>query len=269
MGYDHQVLMDTVTADSRTAVQLPTDAIWNNFNLAGLRAGTYFGSVLDVDFRRPNEGPDYTFVDATYAASAAGKTPTEHLYPGTGASGELLFFATTDNQAVEAQWQCPITTTGTSVIWAMEFRIKQVNITDSKAGWFAGLFVPSKLAGDQIADAGTLADGGAIGFQKKEADGDILDLVYDKASQTQNEHDDDWATLAANTYVTAGLYYNGTTIQPYLNGVKSGSVISATDIAATDFPSATVMLPSVFLKNAAADDFTVTLDWMRAAYQTV
>ena len=95
--------------------------------------------------------------------------------------------------------------------------------------------------------------------------GDIIDLVYDKTSQTQNEHDDDYHTLVADTYVTLGLYYNGTTIQGYINGTATGTAISAADIAAADFPAADVLVPTFALKNAAADDVTVTLDWIRVA----
>jgi hypothetical protein len=253
-----------VTASSRASTQLPTQAIWSNFPLAAMRANPFLGSLLETDFRG-NFPPMNTFVDATYAASAAGKTPTEHLYFGDEQVGTLELFTTTANQAVEVQFPVPITSSGTG-IWAMEMRLKQTNITDDRAGWFAGLYVPSKLAGDRITDAGALADGGAIGFQKKEGDGDILDAIYDKTGESQNEHDADWATLAADTYVNVGMYYNGTTITLYKNGSSSGDAIAASDISASDFPAATVMLPSLFIKAANAADFNLSVDWVRAAW---
>ena len=45
----------------------------------------------------------------------------------------------------------------------------------------------------------------------------------------------------------------------------TGTAISAADIAAADFPAADVLVPTFVLKNAAADDVTVTLDMLIAA----
>jgi len=70
----------------------------------------------------------------------------------------------------------------------------------------------------------------------------------------------------ADTYFTVGLYYNGTTIQGYLNGVATGTAISADDIAAADFPSADILVPTLCMKEGTgAADVTVTLDWIRVA----
>jgi hypothetical protein len=251
------------SARSRTALQLPTAAILANFNMADLRACAFAGSLLETDFTRPGGLPDVRFVDATYAAAAAGKTMTEGLYLGTTAIGELIAFATSDNQAVEGQWSCPIVSSGSGA-WAFGARIKQSILTDSRAGHFAGLMVPSNLAGDLIVDGGTLQTEGSLGFQIKEGDGDKIDVIYDKTGQAQNEHAADWATQVADTYNVVELYYNGTTIAMYLDGVATGTAISAADIAAADFPAATIMVPTIALKNANAADFTVTWDWAYA-----
>ena len=256
------------SARSRTTVQLPTAAIWDNFPLAEMKLNPFLGSLLDADFTRAGDLPDTRFVDATYAASAAGKTPTEHMYLGTTAIGEMLLFSTTDNQAAEGQWAAPIVVSG-GTVWGFEARIKQSVVTDTKAGWFVGLMLGQKLAGDLIVDGGTLQTEGSLGFQAKEGDGDKVDFVYDETGQAQNEHDDDYLTQAGGTYFTVGMYFNGTTIQGYLNGVATGTAIVAADISAADFPTAKIFVPTVALKAAHADDYTLTLDWIRAAQLAV
>ena len=254
-----------IAARSRTAAQLPTLAILKNFNTQKLLRNPMAGSCLFTDFTGGGL-PDVRFIDATYAASAAGKTPTEHMYLGVTAIGELLCFTTTDNQAVEGQWACPIVVSGGNK-WAFGVRVKQSVLTDSKCGYFAGLMLGQKLTGDLIADGGTLQTEGSLGFQVKEGDGDKIDLVYDETGQSQNEHDDDYVTQVADTYNVLELYCNGTTIQGYVDGTATGTAISAVDIAAADFPTGKVFVPTFAMKGAAADDFTVTLDWMYAVQE--
>lgn len=232
---------------SRTAAQLPTAAIWNNF--------TPDDYLLNTDFRRGESLPQ-VLVDTAMLAE---------MRRGTGGIGEFALFTTTDNLAAEAVWQSPVIVSGGRP-WAAEFRVKTSTVANDEAGWCVGLIAQDKPTGDLIADTEAIVDGGFIGWQHKEGDGDILDLVYDAASQTQNEHDDDHVTLAADTYVTLGLYFNGTTITPYVNGVATGSVISAADIAAADFPAGVVMNFAFFQKSdTGAADVTSFLDWVRVA----
>jgi len=246
------------SARGRAATALPTEAIWKNFNLVEMRNNPFAGSLLDIDFTHGEDAPSDQFTDAASVID---------VIPGAAGEGALTIFTTTDNQAAEVQWpSCPITSSG-GVAWALEARVKASQISDTEAGWFLGLMAgDGVLAGDLIADDATLSDVGAIGFQNKEADGDIIDLVYDKTGQTQNEHDDDYHTLVADTYVTLGLYFNGATIQGYINGVATGTAISAADIATADFPAADVLVPTLCMKEATgAADVTVTLDWIRCA----
>jgi len=246
------------SARSRAATALPTAAIWGNFNLAEMRRNPFAGSLLEQDFTHGENEPSEQFVDATGVV---------RCLPGAAGEGVLTEYINADNQATEVQFpSCPIISSG-GAPWAFEARVKASQIANTKAGWFLGLMAGDVvLAGDTIVDAGTLADVGAIGFQNKEGDGDILDAVYDKAAQTQNEHDDDWHTLVADTYLTVGMYYNGTIITLYKNGVASGDAISAADIIAADFPAALVLVPTLCMKGAGATPaVTVTLDWICAA----
>lgn len=246
-----------VSERSRAATAMPTDTIWANFNLTGMRSHPFSGSLLEADFTHGEQAPETRFADTSSVINVT---------PGASAEGVLTIFATADNEAAEVMWGgCPITVSG-GAAWALEARVKASQIANTKGGWFLGLMVMSAApTGDLIVDAGTLQTEGAIGFQNKEGDGDIIDLVYDTTGQSQNEHDDDYHTLVADTYVVLGLHYNGTTIQGYINGVATGTAISAADIAAADFPAGLVMVPVFCLKNADADDVTVTLDWIRVA----
>lgn len=246
-----------VSARSRAATAMPTSGIWSQFNLPGLRSNPFSGSLLETDFTHGEDIPETRYTDAGAQIG---------VYPGAAGEGMMTLFVTDDNQEAAVAWtSCPITSTG-GAAWAFEARVKASQIANTKGGWALGLMaVDAVMAGDQIADGGTLADVGFIGFQCKEGDGDIVDLVYDKASQTQNEHDDDYHTIVADTYFTLGLHYNGTTIQGYLNGVATGTAISAADIAVADFPAADILVPVFVLKNAANDDVTVTMDWIRVA----
>jgi len=257
--------VETVTSSSRTAVQLPTADIWDNFNLKELRENPFAGSLYEADFRRNSDFAMDSFIDATYAATAAGKTPTEGIYPGSEAVGDLVLFSTTDNQAAEMQVPCPIVVSGGKK-WGFECRVKVSEVTAAQNNFF-GLMVAALSAGNKISDTGVLADVGALGFQKKEGDPDIIDFVYDENSQTQNEHDPDYATLVLGTYVTLGMYFNGTTIQGYLDGVLTGTAISAVDIAAADFPTGAVMVPTLAVKAGDAADYTTNIDWIRVAQE--
>ncbi len=256
----------TVTASSRTTVQLPTAAIWDNFPLEAMRANPFLGSLLDTDFRHGNGVPASSFVDATYAASAAGKTVTGGIYTGITAIGELILKAAgTNDNAAECQWDCPITASGGNE-WGFECRIKGVNITTEKASWSVGLGAGQALAGDIQADAGAApTDGSFIYFNTDAAATAALDTIYRSVGATQDEHAAAIHTLVANTYVTLGLYFNGTVIQQYVNGVAAGTNIVVDDIAHANFPTGLILVPTVALKAAHTDAYTLTMDWMRVA----
>lgn len=245
-----------VSERSRAAAAMPTEDIWKHFNLTGMRSHPFSGSLLETDFTRDERAND-EFDDTADSTIA--------LQAGTAGIGELLLKVTTDNKAAEVQWNVPIVVSG-GVPWAFEARLKVQNITDARATVFAGLFFPATLTGDVIADDGAaLTDGDALGFCRFAADGDIIDFIYDEGGQVTNVHDDDYVTLVADTYVTLGMYFNGTTIQGYVNGVATGTAISAADIAAADFPTAAIMVPTLAAKGDAADDFSFTIDWIRVA----
>ncbi len=263
----NNVVGEIVSANSRTTVQLPTAAIWRNFDLELLKNNPFAGSYLDVDFKRQGDIPGNVFADATYAATAAGKTVVEGVYPGVSAIGELIFFTTTDNSAAEAMFNCPITLSGGKK-WAFEARVKTSTITTAKSSFFIGLGLAYILAGNVIVDGGaTIQTEGSLGFLHLDADTTEVDVIYDETGQSINVHDNDALVLVADTYVTVGFYFDGTDIRVYLNGVDTADPILASDIAAADFPTAKVFNPMIGTKGGHGDDALVTVDWIRAAQQ--
>jgi hypothetical protein len=247
-------LSTVVSAVSRAATALPTAAIWDNFPLEALRTSKFAGAFLEADFRQAGEAPDRTFTDTT-----------ADIVENAVSIGEYTILTSADNDEGACQWDVPIDLDGGNR-WGFEARIKILNITDARGTVALGLGFPSALAGDVIADAGAaLTDGDFVGFVRFAADGDIVDFIYDEGGQTTNVHDDDYVTVAADTYFTVGMYYNGATIQGYVNGVATGTAISAVDIAAADFPTAAICVPTLAIKGDHVDDISVTLDWIRVA----
>jgi hypothetical protein len=242
---------------ARAATAMPTSGIWDKIPLSGLRSGGHNGSLLDIDWTHGEDLPSSILKDAASLIT---------IWPGATGIGELRLFTTDDNQAAEIQWpHVPIKVSGAAV-WALEARIKSSVIVDTKCGWFLGLMIYAAFpTGDLIVDGGTLQTEGSIGFQSKETDGNAVDMVYDTTGQAQQEISPGFAVTLADTYHTLGLYYDGTTIQGYADGVAHGVAISAANIAAATFPAGLIMVPTIALKAAAADDYTVTVDWIRVA----
>lgn len=252
---------------ARTAVQLPTQEIIGHFDIGLLLKHPTAGSLLWTDFTSRDGLPSITFQNAAALSGGAmvfswGTT----IALGTTAVGTLAFLTTTDNLAAEGQWACPIVASGGNP-WAFGVRLHQSTISNTEGNYFAGLMLGQALAGTLLTtnNPPVIADCGAIGFNVKEGDGDKIDFVYNEISQSQVEYDDDYVTQAASTYNTLELYYDGSTIQGYLDGVATGTAIPAATIAGGTFPDGKVLVPTVALKSASgAADWRVTLDWMYA-----
>ena len=248
---------EVVTAHSRTAVQLPTAAIWDNFNLKELRENPMLGSFYEADFKRGNaDYPINAFTDAASLISLSDE-----------AAGGLVLLGSVDNEACEVMYPCPIAVSGGKK-WAMEARLKTNTITANDIGFYFGLMVSSTLTGILIADNGAAVQAeGSLGFQSFHADTAGVDAVYDETSQSPVIHDADVKAMTVNTYFTVGMYFDGTDIQVFVDGVNTADPILASDIAAADFPTAAVLQPTLATKNGAAEDDTVTYDWVRFAQE--
>ena len=122
--------------------------------------------------------------------------------------------------------------------------------------------------GNLIIDNGaSVQTEGSLGFQCFHADADDIDVVYDETSQSPTVHDASVQVIVINTYSTLGMYFDGTDIQVFVDGVNTADPILASDISNALFPTAGVMHPTLATKNGAAEDDTVTLDWFRFAQE--
>lgn len=246
---------DTYNTLSRTTVQLPTAAIWDNFPLDELRKNPSQGTLLDIDFKKHGDFPTRQFTTDTTAS----------ITPSTLQIGEMVLFSSADNEEASCQWDVPIKVSG-GTKWGFEARIKVEVLTDDYAFCMLGLQASHVLAGDEMVDNGAaMADLHYLGLALFGADGDVFDFQYIETGSTDNVHDDDYIVPVANTYFTFGMYFNGTTIQGYVDGVAVGTAISATDIAAADFPTAEILVPMMAVKGGNAADFDFTIDWLRVA----
>ena len=252
-------VVESVIATSRTAVQLPTAAIWNNFNLKALRDNPFSGALVEADFRRGDDFPANIFE----AAASIITMNSEEV-------GALSMLGSVDNESAEIQHPAPILLNGGKK-WAFEVRCKVNTITADDLGFFIGLMAASaNLSGALIDDNGAAtADVNNVGFQSFHADTAGVDAVYTAVGETPIVHDADIATMVANTYFTMGMYYDGTDIQIYANGVNSADPILAADIVADgdDFPEDAVCVPTLATLNGAAEDDTLIVDWYRFAQE--
>jgi len=253
------------SARGRTAAMLPTAAVINNFDIGLLLSQPMAGSLLMTDFNTPSQFPHQTFKDTSSTILQGTSQVTS--YNGLG---ELAFLTAADNEAAEAQWMCPIIVTG-STPWAFGVRMKVSSVTTEKGSFEIGLSNAQTLVGNLQADGGAVPTTSTdyLIFNTDAAATTALDIDYLLSGATHTEHKAAFHTMVADTYLTAELYYNGTTIATYLNGVATADTIAATDIVDGNFPAAQVCVPTIGVKGAHTDAYTVTLDWLYAVQHGV
>lgn len=253
------------TAHGRTAVTLPTAAILANFPLQSMIEDPFYGTLFANDFTRGEGVGNLTF-----------KSSGGLIVEGAGAAaiGELIMTEGNDNEGCGIGWNVPITVSG-GTKWAFGVRYHVSVVDDTKAGVFLGL---AKYA-DTLAVASILVstdnppvvvDEAAVGFEMKDADGNAVDFIHNENTQTQQETSANILdTIVASTYHTLQMYYNGTTIQAYVDGVAAGTTITAANIAAATFPTGEIVRPCVAMVLSATAPYVVTLDWVYAIQSPV
>lgn len=164
-------------------------------------------------------------------------------------------------------------------LW-FECRVKSSTITDTKHGFFIGLWENVALTATvPIAAAGTLSDNNFVGFHRLEGDGDQIDFVYKANGVTQVTVDADMldvgtTALEADTWVKLGMVfehredlYTGTkfVLTPFYNGIRGDTkTIPAAD--GTDFPNDVAMGFAFAVLNATGSTpGTSSIDWFRIA----
>lgn len=155
-------------------------------------------------------------------------------------------------------------------LW-FEARIKKQAVGDNGLAYFVGLAAPGLAADDTlIDDTGALASANFIGFHCVHADGDALNFVYRASGQTAQTAIASVSAIAADTFLKVGFVYDPAApasqrIAAYVNNVKQGTFITATNIAAATFPSAGVFAPLIACKKGEATECDLGVDWIRCA----
>ena len=194
--------------------------------------------------------------------------------------GEVALFGTADNEEAGMSYgellSAPFVisdTAGEDAPLYYECRVKRSVITDAKGGFFVGLADEAAAAVDFMNDDGAdFGDDDFIGFWGDETDdsvGSHVHFIYQKTGVSGGfiTKIDTVATMVADTYMKLGFAYDPSwpsakKIRIYVDGVEQSTYVTATNIAASAFPDQEEMTFLLALKNAHADDFTLTSDWV-------
>lgn len=162
-------------------------------------------------------------------------------------------------------------------VW-FEARWKVNTIADTTFGTFVGVCEEALVKDEgMIAADGTLQDVDFMGFWRDEADGDQVNVVFNKASGADpTTMETDAFTLEADTYVKTGFLWDPTARQNrfmeiFFNGVKDvqddysnvGSKANTIDDT-TNFPGGEE-LALILFNEAGATPGNLQVDWVKCA----
>ena len=151
-----------------------------------------------------------------------------------------------------------------------EARFKTASIANNGCSIFLGLSGWQPAANGLADNTGAFAAAEAyIGFRTLAADGDILEFVFQAASQTVNTVLDA-QTLVADTWYKVGFVYDPNTVDKnkrikiFVDNVENATGVTQTEIDAATFPEAEALSPLLLTKVGAAAEVKVELDWIFA-----
>lgn len=153
---------------------------------------------------------------------------------------------------------------------AFEMRVKNNSAALTDSAFFCGLAEEASAVADILVNntgaLKTTAD--FIGFRTLCASPSELDTIYQKASQTAVEPDDNVTTVVADTWMKLGLVFDPTdsakAIRYYVDGVEVASVAASALDDAT-FPDGEEMALLVALKAGEAVEKKFAIDWVKFA----
>ena len=158
---------------------------------------------------------------------------------------------------------------GTGRVW-FETRVRVSSVTNGVLAFVVGLTQVGSAAANLVTDtSGEVATVDFVGFGVDAADGDALRLLYATASGAVVEHDANASTLAADTFVKLGLFFDGeTTLKYYVDGAQVGTSVTATDTA-TNFPNGELLSLAASVKTISATVETMDIDWWAVLQEIV
>ncbi len=233
----------------------PNMGVWSRIDGrdVGPNAATSGGAVTEAN------GPLRTFLSQDGAI--------ENVDATSVGSGLKASSNGDDEGVVLSQFLTPFKIAYQGKPFIFEARVKTDTIANSKHNIFVGLLesvVPTVSI--PIADNSALADQNLVGFHRLGSDGDYFDTVYTANGVTAVSVQADAAVIVADTWVKLGMYFDGTTLYFYKDGVVLSTSKTIPSGAGTDFPN-DVNLGLVFaMRNVTASSpGAAYLDWMIAA----
>lgn len=274
--------LGSANTDRNPSPGLWADCPWNEL-VEGERSGAYFWD----DFMSFPITPATT--EGNFGQYAQFSSTGGTITAGTGQGGEMALGSDGDNEGASIRTlSTPFKLIRAGGKFWFECRVKSSTITDTKHGFYLGLWENVALdATHPIAAAGTLSDNNFVGFHRLEGDGDQIDTVYKADAVTQVTVGADSlptaSVLVADTYVKLGMRFepgfdpdselvsSGVPVKTnilsfYANGLRLTTSKNIPSAAGTDFPN-DVALGLVFavLNATATTPGTSTIDWWRAA----
>ena len=154
-------------------------------------------------------------------------------------------------------------------LW-FEARLKLGSITDNDLNVFVGLSEVYSLTDIlPITAANALGDKNQVGFFHVATDGDNWDTTYKADGVAAVNVGTDVKTTVAGTFIKLGMYFDGTVLSFYVDGVKLADTKTIPSADGTDFPNDVLLAPIVSLANMAGTAQTVTIDWIAYAQARV
>lgn len=253
--------------------------IWSTCPWAELANGTRDGFAIFDDLIHGIEVTNNKAVAAAqalgtvapgWAACTAATAGTNITTVTTTPYGNVKLESTTDNEDAIISLLGSYNIAGQVVfeankrVW-MEARIKQLNITDSKANLFCGFAEEGLVATTTLLTASdAMADKDYVGFQRVFADGDALDVVHNTASGGgATTAGADACTIVADTWTNVGMYCDGTTVFFYQDAALVDSVL----LTATNFPDGEEMAFYFGIMLGHGDTFSANIDWVKIAQE--
>lgn len=248
--------------DGISLIVAPPTGMWSNCPLVQYADGFKQAYEFYDDFLSFSLG-DLTSVwtlDGAGGTAVLGAAETSNT-PGPG--GYITLAAsTTDEDWVTVK----NTTTETGAPWKIS--------ASGKAMWFETSFIPSSTTTCSYmvglispADTEPIAD--TTGGENSITDGiywhtvggtSTTTLLFSHNDGTEVDVDTTAGTLAANTEIVLGFYFDGTTLTPYVNGTAGDTVLAS----ATNFPNAAGMTPFFACKtHASSNAINMHVDYVK------
>ena len=183
-----------------------------------------------------------------------------------------LTLATDANEEGSVQWGNTNTAAGVVMdegygrAW-FEGRIRLSAVTDGLPMMVFGLAEEGFAASNCIVDTTfDIADKDFVGFCIRQDDGNSVDIIYQTSGSAFATHKAEVTTITAATWVKLGMYFDGTNVWFYVDGVKYPTHVAANT---TGFPDGEELSPVFALKQVATTGFTADIDWWAFAQEAV